>query len=196
MKPASSSEEPVTKSVKATKSDDAEIPQFLWDDRVRRGLKQTLNDDKFSVFVQAFRVWLHRYWAQKVTQEFWTWWRWEHSQCAFNGKEFTPRNLEAGLCDIRHAHASTWWDWDQGSSPFFWRFPVLWMKEMCDGISPMWINPPPRYTQHQNLNPDPNKAGLEKKKLSKVRQRGYITPERDIRSLTSFFSVPKGPDDI
>ncbi|KAL7574689.1 hypothetical protein ACA910_003032 [Epithemia clementina (nom. ined.)] len=141
MDPTSSSKDSATKSIKATKADDAEIPLFLWDDQVRRSLKRNLNDNEFSLLVRAFRKWLHRYWAQKVTREFWIWWRRERSHSALNGEESGAWDLEAGLCAIRHAHASTWGDWDQGSLPFFWRFPDPWIKDMRDGLAPMWINP-------------------------------------------------------
>ena len=72
----------------------------------------------------------------------------------------------------------------------------VWHVEMRDGVKPMWIGPPPRYRIPQRNNPDEKSRELEKKKISKVRKRGYIAPQAGILSLTSFFSVPKGPTDI
>ena len=72
----------------------------------------------------------------------------------------------------------------------------VWHVEMRGGVKLMWIGPPPRYRIPQRNNPDEKSRELEKKKISKVRKRGYIAPQVGILLLTSFFSVPKGPTDI
>ena len=71
-----------------------------------------------------------------------------------------------------------------------------WLREMRDGIEPMWIGKPPSYRRRQQANPDEKQRAFEKKKLTKVRTRGYIAPTDGIKSPTSFFSVPKGEEDI
>ena len=67
---------------------------------------------------------------------------------------------------------------------------------MRDGIAPMWIGERPSYRRRQQANKDAKMRKCEKKKISKVRHQGYIAPTSNIKSLTSFFSVPKGEDDI
>ncbi|KAL7559822.1 hypothetical protein ACA910_003985 [Epithemia clementina (nom. ined.)] len=183
--------------VKVTKSDDAEIPFVLWDNRVLDGLQgRVLSPDEFSNFANRMRQWLHRLWVQKVTRGFWPWWQADVQQLVSVGRKPHEPSLRAGISAIQHAQKSTWWDWDNGSSPFFWRFPSDWLEDMRDGLKPMWIASPRKYTRRQQNPLDPQTREKEKAKLSKVRQRGYITPLENIKSLTNFFSVPKGDADI
>ena len=70
------------------------------------------------------------------------------------------------------------------------------MVQMRDGVPPMWIGEAPAYRRKQQANTDEKMRACEKKKIAKVRHRGYIAPTANIKSLTSFFSVPKGEDDI
>ncbi|KAL7573484.1 hypothetical protein ACA910_019804 [Epithemia clementina (nom. ined.)] len=58
-------------------------------------------------------------------------------------------SMEAGLSALSHASQSSWWDWDAGSSPFFWSFPPDWLIEMRDGLPPMWVDKRPAYTRKQ-----------------------------------------------
>ena len=106
------------------------------------------------------------------------------------------KNLETGLKAISYAENASWWDWDSGSAPFFWQFPKEWQNDMRDGVAPQWLGEPPHFTQKQRKQRDPVKLNLERGKIQKVRQRGYIAALVGILSLTSFFSVLKGEDDI
>ena len=185
------------RNMKATKSDDAKIPTYLWDDRVCRLLSVGRNDDRDRIVsaLNSIRKGALRYWKRSVSVDFWGWW--SSQSFADDEEDLRERTIQAGLSAMAHASMASWWDWDGGSSPFFWRMPVLeWQAEMRDGVAPMWIGPRPAYRRRQRANPDVKSRAKEKKKLSKVRQRGYIAPTNGIKSLTSFFSVPKGEDDI
>jgi len=61
--------------------------------------------------------------------------------------------------------------------------PVLFVKE------------PPRYLKAQKDELDLNVKRQMTEKLEHARERGYIGPGT-VRSLTSFFAVPKGLDDF
>ena len=184
------------RNLKATKSDDAEIPTYLWDDRICSHFEMTSVADRFRCIeaLNVIRRLALRYWKRRVCSDFWSWWRQQRFRDDNDERERTKR---AGLSALNHALLASWWDWDHGSSPFFWRMPKLdWMVEMRDGLDPMWIGEPPAYRRRQRANPDPEARSFEKKKLTKVRHRGYIVKTADIKSLTSFFSVPKGDSDI
>ena len=184
------------RNLKATKSDDAEIPYHLWNDRILDRLEISTFEDvqRGLQALDVIRQGALRYWRRLVSNDFWTWWRLHKKQMDANEQR---ASLDAGLCALQHVAKASWWDWDSGSSPFFWRMPDnSWKVEMRDGVKPMWIGPPPRYRIPQRTNPDASKLAMEKKKISKVRKRGYIAPRAGILSLTSFFSVPKGSSDI
>ncbi|KAL7565278.1 hypothetical protein ACA910_014570 [Epithemia clementina (nom. ined.)] len=69
-------------------------------------------------------------------------------------------------------------------------------EQLSERHTPHVDQSPPSYTKRQPAPSDPEVRLREQGKLAKVRQRGYITPLEDIRSLTSFFSVPKGDTDV
>ncbi|KAL7573757.1 hypothetical protein ACA910_007789 [Epithemia clementina (nom. ined.)] len=143
-------------STKAAKADDAEVPEYIWNDWIRSGLSKTWSDLEFSKLVHGFRCGLHRYWVRKVTKEFWSWWRQKYPTHGARQKEDAQLSYRAGRSAVRHAQKSSWWDWDDGSSPFFWRFPLEWQAEMRDGLAPKWIGPKPRYTARQRNHADPS----------------------------------------
>jgi hypothetical protein len=78
----------------------------------------------------------------------------------------------------------SWWEWCAGSRLFFWRWTPKFQKHARDGIPVLWLS-------GKKLN-----KNLEmKKKLNKVRRRGYVKPGQ-VKSLIRFFAVPKGDKDI
>ena len=175
------------RNLKATKSDDAAIPTYLWDDRICSKL-QIQDVKKQAKCIKALKIIRRgalRYWKRLVCSEFWLWFR---SQRFRDDDDLRERTLKAGLSALIHASQASWWDWDKGSSPFFWRMPdAQWLREMRDGIEPIRIGKPPSYRRRQQANPDEKQRAFEKKKLTKVRTRGYIAPTDGIKSLTKFF---------
>lgn len=97
-------------------------------------------------------------------------------------------------CHFRIAGAS-WWDWECGSTLFFWRWPTYARHLARDG-HPIWVmGQLPTYTKPQPFEKDEKMWLCIKKKLDKVRERRYIVA-REVRTLTSYFAVPKGTDYI
>jgi hypothetical protein len=82
-----------------------------------------------------------------------------------------------------------------GSSTFHWRWPRHYQTTIRDGLPPWFMERPKPTLVPQRGEPDPAVRDLITKKLFKIRARGYVQPGY-VRALTSFFSVPKGEEDI
>ena len=103
---------------------------------------------------------------------------------------------EVGRDAVRRAANSTWWDWDAGSTLYFWRWPKRVQRAVRDGTKLYIIRSKlPRYMKRQKWPTDPDQCKKLKLKLQKVRNRKYIQPGF-VRSLTGYFPVPKAKTDI
>lgn len=67
---------------------------------------------------------------------------------------------------------------------------------MRDGMMVYFVSEEPRYHKRQQTEKDPTCRKLIEEKLQNVVDRGCLDNEQVVVSLTSFFSVPKGDDDI
>jgi hypothetical protein len=108
--------------------------------------------------------------------------------------EFT-QDYSVGSEAVRRACGSTFWDWDKGSSLFFWRWPYPFNKEARDGTKIFINGKLPRYKLGQRWPKDPIMCNKMKDKWIKVIQREYIK-FGPVSSLTGSFPVPKGEDDL
>jgi hypothetical protein len=104
-------------------------------------------------------------------------------------------DLRPGEDAIRRAAESSWWTWDNGSRPFHWRWPKWCQGVIRDGLKGHFTGRKPAYRTAQRKPPDDETKAKVQEKLKAVRDRRYITPGF-VKSLTSFFSVPKGEDDV
>jgi hypothetical protein len=96
---------------------------------------------------------------------------------------------------VRRVADSSWWEWDEGSAPLYWRWPAEYRNTIRDGLE-IWIRgPKPKFQRPQRPEKDPATRAKVVKKLATVRKRKYIAPGK-VESLTDFFTVPKGEDDI
>ena len=95
----------------------------------------------------------------------------------------------------RLANAS-WWNWDQGLTLFFWRWLARYRKAVRDGTK-LFVKREllPHHFKRQLWPSDKDHKAKMREKIDKVRSRGYILPG-EVNSLTGFFAVPKGEDDI
>ena len=100
-------------------------------------------------------------------------------------------------CDaLSRAIDTSWWTWDLGSTLLFWRWPDEVVKEARDGSRLPWkFFPMPAYKVPQKYPKNKLEKDLMIQKVRVPIDRGYIAPGR-VRSLSGFFSVPKGPIDI
>jgi hypothetical protein len=99
---------------------------------------------------------------------------------------------------IKFAMRASWWDWDGGSGIFFWRGPSKYFEEACFGLLPRFVDNPPTSKDWQRPYTDPWTQELDKKKIKKVIDCGYIKQVSAdvILSLMHFFPVIKGEFDI
>ena len=90
---------------------------------------------------------------------------------------------------------ATWWAWNGGSRPHFWRWPKTYLGIVRDG-HPLWMEKRLKpYRVPQRDQKDQHIKTQIISKLNKVRTLGYIEKGK-VDSLTSFFAVPKTDTDI
>ena len=162
----------------------------------KRRLKNHTVESALSRLLEGLRRLALRKWKALVRRSFWTWWKSDCKGRAEQGLAPCRRAADAGIAALVHASHASWWDWDQGSAPFFWRFPIEWQVPVRDGLPPCFTGEPPVYTKAQRPPSDPNVKAKEKEKISKVRARGYICGFTGILALLNFFSVSKGTHDV
>jgi hypothetical protein len=110
--------------------------------------------------------------------------------------EELKKDLEIGRDAVGRAANASWWNWDAGSTLFFWRWPKWSKKSVRDGITLFvdWKRMP-SFWKRQQWPTEPNSIAKLKKKLANVRAKKYIQPGF-VKSLTSYFAVPKAKTDI
>lgn len=210
-------------AVKATKSDDAVIPVHLWNSRIAQAFGFG-NSEGFAQKLELIRIALLRAWRRRVARDFRQWYqrlrpsadlistaavvtrqRGTYVWCKGGRPRYTKywRDLAnvsrkdwiAGADCIGRSSDATWWEWDQGSRPLFWRWPKEYVPSIRDGL-PLWFKAPmPQWRVPQRSEKDPRVWSAMRKKLQAVREKGYLKPGT-VKSLTSFFAVPKGENDI
>jgi hypothetical protein len=105
------------------------------------------------------------------------------------------KNILAGRDALGRLANASWWDWEDVSRPLHWRWPRWYLEIIRDGL-PVWFREAPK--QWRRPQPGGKTRGEHEamvKKIGKVQKRRYIK-KGPIESLTSFFAVPKGVDDI
>jgi hypothetical protein len=177
---------------KATKSDDAQIPTYLWNDRVKPEMNRL--EEKA---LETLRRWMHRVWCKLIRVDFIKWFRQEHS-AGLKDKtlsEDARRDLEVARDCISCCWGSDWWEWKAGSRPHFWRWPEDYQEIIRDGL-PVWIKGSVTpWRRPQPYERDDCKRNGMRVKITVPRQKGYII-KGPVFSLTSYFAVPKGLMDI
>ena len=106
------------------------------------------------------------------------------------------KDLEVGCDAVCRAANSSWWNWDDGSTLYFWRWPKWSRLSVRDGIK-LFVDwdKMPSFWKKQQWPSDPMSSDKLIKKLSSVRDRRYIQPGF-VKSLTGYFAVPKAKTDI
>ena len=105
------------------------------------------------------------------------------------------RDLKVGIDGLTRAFNSSWWEWLDGSSCFFWRWPKPIRRQVRDGVDIFVQGKLPRWRKKQKL---PSKNYMVEKmneKLYKVVNRRYLL-ESTVLSLINCFAVEKGETDI
>ena len=209
---------------KATKADDAAVPEHLWNDRIAEQLmltwkresrkeigsyKQKRNRGKrtpppltfkrapdklrFKWALRRIRRFALNYWKKKVKRDFERW---------FSLIEEGVKNKEEILIDgqaaCKRAAQASWWNWDKGSSIFFWRWPPDYQEAARIGLAPMFNSDAPTNCDRQPPYEDPDTKRKVKEKLQGVIDKGYIEmiDIELVEAMMFMFHVPKGETDI
>ena len=105
------------------------------------------------------------------------------------------KDLKVGRDAVRRAGLSSWWEWDAGSTLFFWRWPSEYKKDVRDGLEVCVEGQLPEFWAKQRWPDKQSERDQLKKKLHKPVSKNYIT-RGFVKSLISFFAVLKGESDI
>ena len=91
---------------------------------------------------------------------------------------------------------ATWWSWSCGSTLLFWRWTKQARRDARDGTILPWKIPPfPKYVLPQRYPKNAREKELIIAKMQNPISKRYISPGF-VESLSTFFHVPKGEDDI
>jgi hypothetical protein len=185
--------------VKAVKSDDVATESAMWDqicvpdfDPLKHGpLLEHLRSYSVKVFVKNVKSSFAKYLLKHYDYV----WSPGDGPIKVDNEEL-QRDIEVGEEGLRRAEESSFWNWDGGSTPFFWRWQPEVKADMRDGTK-LYVDKTklPRYTKAQQMPRDKSIVERITEKIQKVRLRGYIAAGL-VLSLTGFFQVPKGEDDI
>ena len=126
----------------------------------------------------------------------------KYSSCVFNDDyvnntfEF-KRDRSEGKQAVGKAADTSFWEWENGSFPYFWRWQPEIMKDLRDGTS-LWCyeDKLPKNTKRQRMPRDLGIFELMVEKIVKVQRRNYIGKWGNIVNLSHYFPVPKGENDI
>jgi hypothetical protein len=145
--------------------------------------------EEYLLDADGFRIPYTKYlWRPRVGRaNYKTWW---------NGFwEMARQDRAPGYDAIHRVADSSWWDWDAGSAPMYWRWPREYRTTIRDGLEIWFSGERPRWRRPQRQAADEETRQKVIAKISKVRKRKYISTGY-VWSLTDFFSVPKGANDI
>ena len=200
-----------TATDKATKADDAAVPVFLWNNRIQEGLEKIWSADtavdctwpldfadkvdqfRFKIALNKLRQGCLIFWKKKVKTDFEKWYQ--------SKGESHPHAKQVwidGQAAVSKASQASWWNWDKGSSIFFWRWPADYQEIVRVGIAPMFDTEAPRNRDQQPAYECAEVQAKVKKKLDNVLMKGYIelTDIMLVEAMMFMFHVPKGETDI
>ena len=208
----------------ATKSDDAAVPELIWSERIRREDDNRELTSQERSALKGFRLMGLIWWKRELTRSFWRWIKlnrltpshkkfskvlWNAHTCSYKWakggyqeyKNWIHHVFKVATADvaaarecISRAMGSSWWEWDAGSRPFFWRWHGDYFQQIRDGVPPMFVEEPQRWVRPQQC--EAKTKQMVQKKLDNVwKSKGYVE-EGYVKNLTRFFAVPKGEADI
>jgi hypothetical protein len=100
------------------------------------------------------------------------------------------------MADVMHqVHSCDWWEWNQGSTLFFWRWHPKFKTFSQDGIPIFTCDQHPNYRVPRATPKSDDLRQQVHSKLSKVWSQDHIEPGF-VKSLTGYFPVPKTKRDI
>ena len=191
---------------KAVKSDDAAVPVHLWNDRIKErasfnsiwssprlaGFKQQVFDWAISTIrnfmLRQYRRRLYLDCIKELRNRMGSNWFGRRRQ----GNDKLNVQLSAMRDILWRACENDWFEYPAGSRLLYWRWPKKYQKQARDGVPVYFLEEGPTDMKAQRIG-SPEETAVLRKKLLKVIRKRYITvPEERLRSLISYFGVPKG----
>lgn len=190
----------VDRNQASAKSDDAEVPVALWNERVAKFVDREPTDPALIAACDLAREAMLRRWFSNVARSYYAWSRKRKAGTLGLSKGLeeiakSPKTVVKARAAILLAAEATFWDWPGGSGVFFWRWPPEFMETLRDGLPPKWASPPSLTNVPQRLSGDPITDLRVKEKLLKMLLKGHLD-WGPVDGLMFFFAVPKGSEDI
>ena len=202
-------------NMKAAKNDDASVPVGEWNKKAASLAEGGYHPEKHDKALDSIRGFMLRWWKRRLKRSFEfylkrTYGNWplmldvnrkrsrdeqEGKAPCWGSRSELKKDLVVGKDAIDRAWKSSWWEWDAGSTVFFWRWTNEYKKMVRDGLRVYVKGELPQYHAQQRWPKEEDKREKLKKKVAKPVLRGYIS-DGYVKSLTGFFQVPKGEDDI
>ena len=193
---------------KATKHDDALTETDLWNWRATENpsgnenfiiAKGIYSVNQHLVLFEGLREIMLRRFRRNVTRSFTKYLRQTYPQGDFTNDTDLQRerakDIEVGIDCIRRVTGCSFWDWDSGSTLFYWRWQVEFKLDARDGTPICVKGQLPDYRRPQQLPKDEIRKDQMAAKLNKARHRRYISLG-PVRSLIPYFPIKKGLLDI
>lgn len=191
------------RNLKAVKSDDAEVPVRLWNNRIVNGISSVTQDSALEILRNIFVMrWVRR----RVFRTFARYMKRMHGinwakrlklvkRSGLIGSDLF-KDGAVGVDALERVINASWWSWNFGSTLLFWRWPKHARRDARDGsILPWKISPFPKYVLPQRYPKNAREKELVVTKISDPISKRYIS-SGFVESLSTFFHVPKGEDDI
>ena len=142
---------------KAVKADDAEVPKYLWNDRVR--CPPDVTKAQRDVALEAFRKLGHRWFIRVLVRDCLAYVHtthgtmWEKPRRSKDG-ELTKlgKDREAFASILWHSVNTSWFDYHAGSTLVHFRFPPRYQEMARDGVEVFFEQPGP--TAHDQRSKD------------------------------------------
>jgi hypothetical protein len=185
---------------KAVKVDDAQIPAFFWDNRVwQLGFHDAAQKERFvnryaDCPLSALRSFFLRIWRRRIRTSLIAYLKQSYGvEWATTLKASKERNV--GRECIWRSVGADWWEWREGSTLMFWRWPKYARKMALEGHKPWFRSPPTARRTPQREEKDAAMRERIQVKLEVPLKRRYIVPGH-VSTLTNYFAVPKGETDL
>jgi hypothetical protein len=187
---------------KAVKEDDAEVPVYLWDMRIRGAHpeeKKAVALNGFRAFgLQLFRRALYLDCIDRLVARFGD--NWSSLPRRKPSGRFTSvgKEVDALTNILWHANEANWFEYLSGSRLHYFRFPIRYRRAARDGEDIRFETEGPSTKQRQPEISDPAVREVVRSKIKKVIRRRYMvsTTEEFLKSLIKYFNVPKGEKDV
>lgn len=176
---------------KATKSDSSPVPHFYWNKFLLRPFSHFIMDRDWKTAAQRLRSF---FWKSMRRNKVRSFTRWKNG-LKEKGLVVSEKSVEAARDAIGRYANGNWWNWSRGSRPFFWEWPEEFQESLRDGIKLWFRTHLEPYTKAQKKPLTMDEWEKVREKLNCIRDRGYVEAGV-VESLTNFFCVPKGEDDI